>query len=196
MFERNEGEGAGLRPMAGRGPTHLEKRQVDENDRAERLAMKGAIPPPNRIPWPPILFGSGVAASVLLGAALPGPDWLHGLGWSALGWAFMLAGVGLDIAAMTTMSRQRANILPHRSATALVTTGPFAWSRNPIYLGNTIALSGAAFAFGNPWFLAAALVVAIAVTQLAVKREEAHLAQLFGAEWRAYTQRTARWFGR
>jgi protein-S-isoprenylcysteine O-methyltransferase Ste14 len=34
------------------------------------------------------------------------------------------------------------------------------------------------------------------VTQLAIVREEAHLDQLFGAEWRAYAARTARWFGR
>jgi protein-S-isoprenylcysteine O-methyltransferase Ste14 len=158
--------------------------------------MSEEIPPPNRIPWPPILFGSAIVAALALGWALPGPLWLHAGGWAALGWALLLAGVGLDLAAMTMMSRQRANILPHRAATALVTTGPFAVSRNPIYLGNAIALCGAGFAFANPWFLAAALAAALAVTPLAIVREEAHLARLFGAEWRAYSARTARWFGR
>ncbi|MGA2636584.1 methyltransferase family protein [Methylocella sp.] len=158
--------------------------------------MSAAIPPPNRIPWPPIIYGSAVAAAVGLGFVLPRPVWPSGSAWAAFGWALIIAGVGLDVAAMVTMSRQRANILPHRAATALVTTGPFAWSRNPIYLGNTIAVSGAAFAFANPWFLAAALLAAIAVTPLAIRREEAHLAKLFGAEWRAYSQRTARWIGR
>ncbi len=155
--------------------------------------MSEAIPPPNRIPWPPILYGAGVAAGLALGALLPGPGWLHGGAFAALGWALILAGLGLDVAAMAAMTRQRANIMPHRAATALVTTGPFAWSRNPIYLGNTIALSGAAFAFANPWFLAAALVAAAAVTHLAIRREEAHLAQLFGPDWRAYSARTRRW---
>jgi protein-S-isoprenylcysteine O-methyltransferase Ste14 len=158
--------------------------------------MSAAIPPPNRIPWPPIIYGSGIAAAVGLGAVLPAPVWPGGSARAAFGWALMLAGVGLDVAAMVKMSRQRANILPYRAATALVTTGPFAWSLNPIYLGNTIAISGAAFAFANPWFLAVALIAAIAVTHLAIRREEAHLAQLFGAEWRAYSLRTARWLGR
>jgi protein-S-isoprenylcysteine O-methyltransferase Ste14 len=109
-----------------------------------------------------------------------------------LGLALLLAGLGLDIAAMAVMARSRANILPHRAATALVTTGPFAWSRNPIYLGNTVALCGAGLAFANPWFLVTALASAVAVNRLATLREEAHLSRRFGAEWDAYRRRAAR----
>lgn len=158
--------------------------------------MSGEIAPPNRIPWPPILYGAAAVAAVGLGWMLPVTGWPRGTIWRALGWLMLLGGLGLDLWAMATMARQRANILPHRAATALVTTGPFAWSRNPIYLGNTIALSGAGFAFANSWFFAAALVAAIAVTRLAIRREEAHLAQRFGANWHAYSGRTPRWLGR
>ncbi|MCZ8146381.1 MAG: isoprenylcysteine carboxylmethyltransferase family protein [Roseomonas sp.] len=158
--------------------------------------MPGTLAAPNRIPWPPILFGAAAIAAVVLGMMVPGPEWLRAPVWAVLGWVLLLAGLALDIAAMATMSRQRANILPHRAATALVTTGPFAWSRNPIYLGNTIAMTGAALAFANPWFLPAALLAAGAVTHLAIRREAAHLAARFGAAWEAYSQRTARWFGR
>jgi protein-S-isoprenylcysteine O-methyltransferase Ste14 len=97
---------------------------------------------------------------------------------------------------MVVMARRRANILPHRAATALVTDGPFAWSRNPIYLGNTLLLSGCGLAFGNAWLLVGAAVAAIAVTVLAIRREEAHLASRFGDAWMAYAARTRRWFGR
>ncbi len=158
--------------------------------------MPGTLAAPNRIPWPPMLYGGAAVVAVCLGMVLPGPAWLRAPVWAALGWGVLLAGLALDIAAMTTMSRQRANILPHRAATAMVTSGPFAWSRNPIYLGNTIAMTGAALAFANPWFLPAVLLAAVAVTRLAIRREEAHLAARFGAAWDAYSQRTARWFGR
>jgi len=158
--------------------------------------MPDATAAPNRIPWPPILFGMAAIAAIGLGIVLPGPEWLRTPAWAALGWAMLLAGLALDVAAMATMSRQRANILPHRAATALVTSGPFTWSRNPIYLGNTIAMTGAALAFANPWFLPAALIAALAVTRLAIQREEAHLAARFGAAWDTYSQRTGRWFGR
>lgn len=164
--------------------------------RPDTPAGTGGISAPNRVPWPPILFGTAALGAIGLGAVLPGPIWLSATPWTVLGWAVLLAGLALDIAAMATMSRQRANILPHRAATALVTSFPFSWSRNPIYLGNTIAMTGAAFAFANPWFLPAAMLAALAVTHFAIRREEAHLAALFGAAWDAYARRTARWFGR
>ncbi|MET3834997.1 protein-S-isoprenylcysteine O-methyltransferase Ste14 [Brevundimonas sp. UYEF29] len=63
-------------------------------------------------------------------------------GASAVGGLLVALALGLDLWAMLEMRRRRANILPHRAATALVTTGPFAWSRNPIYLANGLLLLG------------------------------------------------------
>jgi protein-S-isoprenylcysteine O-methyltransferase Ste14 len=74
-----------------------------------------------------------------------------------------------------------------------VTSGPFALSRNPIYLGNTLLITGAALLFASPWLLAAACVAAALVRVLAIRREEAHLAAQFGSVWTDYTQRTRRW---
>lgn len=150
---------------------------------------------PNRVPWPPILFAAAALAAWLASLALPLP-WPRAPALAALGWAMIVAGLALDAWAMSVMTRQRANILPHRAATALVTTGPFAWSRNPIYLGNTTVLAGCALAFRSPLFLVAAALAAAAVTRLAIRREEAHLAARFGAGWAAYAARTRRWFGR
>jgi protein-S-isoprenylcysteine O-methyltransferase Ste14 len=148
---------------------------------------------PNTVPWPPIIFVAAAIGAFLLGQlyqlGLPLPPAFATL----LGAGVMLVGLGLDIAAMAVMYRRRANILPHRAATALVTSGPFAIARNPIYLGNTLLLAGAAPAFGNAWFLAMALVAAQLVTTLAIRREEAHLAALFGDAWHDYARRTPRW---
>ncbi len=105
----------------------------------------------------------------------------------------MLAGIAIDVAAMLAMRRARANIQPHRAATALVTTGPFALSRNPIYLANTVLIAGAGLAFGNPWLLLMAAVTARLVSLLAIRREEEHLATRFGEAWTAYAQHTPRW---
>ena len=158
--------------------------------------MSGApVPPPNRVPWPPLIYLAAALAALALGAALPGTRWAVGAAGTGLGAILIAGGLGLDAWAMLTMMRARANILPHRSATALVTHGPFAFSRNPIYLGNTVVMAGLGFALGNPWFLPAAAVAAGAVTHLAIRREEAHLAALFGERWDAYSRRTARWLG-
>ena len=67
-------------------------------------------------------------------------------------------------------------------------------TRNPIYLGNVLLLVGAALAFGNPWFLVMTPAVVSAVTVLAIRREEAHLAALFGSAWLGYARQVPRWF--
>jgi len=151
---------------------------------------------PNTIPWPPLIFAGTALAAFLLGRVWPIGTPPGGLGvLRGLGAVVILLGFGMDGAAMLTMRRHKANILPHRAATALVTTGPFAISRNPIYLGNTTLLIGAALVLGNAWFLLAAIVAAWLVGILAIRREEAHLAAMFGDAWQAYAARTHRWLG-
>jgi protein-S-isoprenylcysteine O-methyltransferase Ste14 len=150
---------------------------------------------PNTVPWPPILFGAAALVAWAAGRLVPLP-WPEAALLGHAGWVMIATGITIDLWAMVVMARRRANILPHRAATALVTDGPFAWSRNPIYLGNTLLLSGCGLAFGNAWLLVGAAVAAIAVTVLAIRREEAHLASRFGDAWMAYAARTRRWFGR
>jgi protein-S-isoprenylcysteine O-methyltransferase Ste14 len=74
-----------------------------------------------------------------------------------------------------------------------VTRGPFALSRNPIYLGEALILSGLAGIESSAGYAAAAALFVILVTRLAIVREEAHLAARFGAAWEAYAGRVRRW---
>lgn len=149
---------------------------------------------PNAVPWPPLLYIGAIAAGLALEQLWPTASMMPaGLRWP--GWMMLAVGAALDGSAMITMARARANILPHRAATALVTWGPFRWSRNPIYLGNTVMTVGAALAFAVPWLLASAAAAAIATHHLAIRREEAHLDARFAEAWRAYAARTPRWLG-
>lgn len=148
-----------------------------------------ATPPPNTIPWPPLLTAGAAVVAVVVDLVRPLDPGVP----PTLGWALVAVGFGLDLWAMTTMARARANILPHRAATALVTHGPFRLSRNPIYVANVLLLVGLGLAVGNAWFLPAAAVAALLTRQLAIVREEAHLATLFGDAWTAYAARTRRW---
>jgi protein-S-isoprenylcysteine O-methyltransferase Ste14 len=156
--------------------------------------MKPVVPPPNSIPWPPVILFGCVAVGLALGWFLPLEPFSAAVSLP-IGVACFAAGIGLDVMAMRAMRRNAANILPHRSATALVTEFPFSISRNPIYLGNSLLLAGAGFLFANPWHLVMAAVSALLVTELAIKREEAHLEALFGDAWRRYAAQTPRWLG-
>ncbi|MDO9608113.1 MAG: methyltransferase [Brevundimonas sp.] len=153
-----------------------------------------SIVAPNRWPWPPLITGGAAVVAVVL-------SWIwtpHSLtsGAFAVGVLLVALALGLDLWAMLEMRRRRANILPHRPATALVSTGPFAWSRNPIYLANALLLLGLGGLLDNAWFLIAAPIAALATDTLAIRREERHLALLFGADWVLYSGRVRRWCGR
>ena len=149
---------------------------------------------PNRWPWPPLIMGAAVLFATLTALLWPPPALFPGA--FLAGGLLVAVALGLDLWAMLEMRRRRANILPHRAATALVTTGPFAWSRNPIYLANGLLLLGLSGLFDNAWLIVAAPVAAFATDRLAIRREERHLAALFGAAWSDYASRVRRWFGR
>lgn len=149
---------------------------------------------PNRLPWPPMLYIGAILAALAIELVWPSGI-AFGAATQALGWFGLAVGALFDLSAMVTMARAKANILPNRAATRLVTWGPFRLSRNPIYLGNTIMTASAAFAFGKLWLLPAAVLAAIATHHLAIRREEAHLDTMFGEDWRVYAGRVARWIG-
>ncbi len=144
---------------------------------------------PNRLPWPPLLYAGWLVIGILLEQAVPSvvplPWWI--------GWFVALAGIAFDAAAMWAMHRAGTNILPHRGADRLLTTGVFAVSRNPIYVGNTLLLAGVGLAAGSLWIVGAAFVAAYLTHHLAVLREEAHLEARFGEAFRAYRATVPRW---
>jgi protein-S-isoprenylcysteine O-methyltransferase Ste14 len=151
-------------------------------------------PPPSRLPWPPIVYVGAVAAAALLHYVLPVRFPAAATAPLALiGVALLGGGVALDLAAIRTLARAGTTVRPDRATAVLVTGGPYAWSRNPIYLGNTLALTGLALVFDVPWFLVLAPVTALAVRQLAILPEERHLAARFGPAWGAYAARVRRW---
>lgn len=152
---------------------------------------------PNTVPWPPIIFLAVLLAALGLGAIWPlGLAPLASAGWLRItGIGFAAIGIVLDVSAMLAMRRARTNILPHRGADQLVTGGVFALTRNPIYLGNTLLLVGVGLVLSSAWMLAAALVAAVLVDRLAIRREERHLAARFGPAFVDYAARVPRWIG-
>ena len=147
---------------------------------------------PNKLPWPPLIFLATSAIAVLLQLLFPVPWGMTGwIVW--IGWTLIVGDLGLDVWAMLTMARAHTNILPNRAADRLVEAGPFAFTRNPIYLGNTLVMIGVGVVWNSLWFAGFAVIAAALVQRLAIVREEAHLALLFGDQWSAYAARVPRW---
>lgn len=150
---------------------------------------------PNTLPWPPIVYVAAVAAAIVLNWLVPLP-WIPGpLGelLFAVGWLVVGGALAIDITAMRTMARAKTTIMPHRGSDHLVTSGPFSFTRNPIYLGNTMLMIGIGLIAGIAWFILLAPVAAFVTQKLAIEREERHLEIRFGKKYRDYAKKVRRW---
>jgi protein-S-isoprenylcysteine O-methyltransferase Ste14 len=148
---------------------------------------------PNRLPLPPMIFLGCLVAAYLIDWLLPIPIELPRELIRIKSAVMIGLGLMLMVWSSSTLNRARTTVLPHRASTALVTSGPFAVSRNPIYIGNTLILAGFAGIANSAWYYLAAAVALFLVDRLAVRPEEAHLAARFPEEWAAYVARVRRW---
>ena len=149
----------------------------------------------NRFPWPPVVFVAGAALAMLLHALWPLPwfgspfaDFLF-----AVGLLLGLAAVGLAVAALRALRGAGTTVLHRRAVDRLVTNGPFALSRNPVYLAAALLMTAAALVSGVAWFLPAMVLAAFITGVLSISHEERHLADRFGKRYRDYQKRVRRW---
>ena len=148
----------------------------------------------NTFPWPPVLFIGAAAAAWLLTVLVPLP-W-PGLDdapaqWIGLG--FGVAGVLLIVFAIRELIAHGTTVLPDKESTTLVTSGPYGWFRNPIYLGEIFLLFCGAEITKSIWFVVAGLAFGVLVTVLRVLPEERHLEAKFADAYLRYKARTRRW---
>lgn len=149
---------------------------------------------PLAFPWPPLIYGAAIASAILLQAYFPLAVAETNL-WvaRAAGGVLVLSAVILDVWAMRTLLDCHTTILPNRCSTHLVTSGPYRFTRNPIYLGYTLATAGIGLAILNPWCIVTAMLAAGITSIIAIKREELHLLSRFGIDFERYCSGTTRW---
>ncbi len=141
---------------------------------------------------PPLLFGFVLAAGLWLHAwapsPLPAPALLRALGVLALA-----AGGAIGLSGLGAFRRGRTSFLPHEPSTALVTDGPFRFTRNPLYVSLALFYLAASLWLDNLWMLLLVPPLVAAVDRLVVVREERYLEWIFGDAYRAYRARVRRW---
>lgn len=122
----------------------------------------------------------GLGAGLLLQLIAPWrPPWPRGVGHAA-GWPLLLAGLGLAAWAVRAVAEVHLE-RPHQ----LVRRGPYAFSRNPMYVAAAVAYVGIALVANAAWPLLLLPGVVLA-THLVVVREERFLEGRFGAAYRSY----------
>ena len=108
------------------------------------------------------------------------------------GIVFALA-VALAVWAMATIRRAGTQFDVRKPTTAVVESGPYSATRNPIYLGMFLGQTGIAIGSDNFWILAMLAPFYLVIRYGVVAREEAYLERKFGAVYRDYKSRVRRW---
>ncbi len=120
-------------------------------------------------------------------------DGLLPLALAPIGIVLVLAGLVVAAVAAYELRRHETTIIPHEIADALVTSGIYARSRNPIYLADVVILVGLALIWGSTLGLALAPVLGLVLERRFILPEEARLTKKFGGAFEDYRERTRRW---
>ncbi len=147
---------------------------------------------PGVIVFPPLLFGGALLAGLALHALFPWRP-IPGPVAQPVGAILMVLGLWVGGWGERTMKRAGTNVRPSLPALVLVTAGPFAYSRNPLYLSVIALYAGITLVVNAVWpFLL--LVPAVLVAHFGiVRREERYLDAKFGDAYRGYAARVRRW---
>ncbi|MEM6974367.1 MAG: isoprenylcysteine carboxylmethyltransferase family protein [Pseudomonadota bacterium] len=155
----------------------------------ERLPLSTRIR--RLIDLPPLWTAAALAGvwgmTEMLGAVLPASIRLSG-------WILIALAVLMMLWAVRHMLRADTAVMPHRSPRILVRTGPFRYTRNPIYLADLLVVVGLAMALGQPAGAMLVLPLGYILQKRFIEPEEARLDKNFDHQFRAWSAEIPRWF--
>jgi len=147
---------------------------------------------PGVIVIPPLLYLGTLIVGVILHVLVPLPAFPP-LPARIVGVVLIVASAALARWGERTMRRAGTNVRPDRPTLAIVTDGPFRFSRNPLYVSLTGLYLGIALIIDDVWPLVLVVPLLIVMRWGVVAREERYLDAKFGEPYRAYRARVRRW---
>ena len=146
--------------------------------------MHASADSPGVIAPPPLIYLAALLLALALRAVVRLPIADRSLLWPGL--ALVAAAVALALWGRQTMVAAGTNINPARPATAIVSSGPFRFSRNPLYLSLTLLYLGLTLVANTWWGVILLAPLAAVIHQGVVLREERYLERKFGDGYRRY----------
>ncbi len=141
---------------------------------------------------PPLVYLATIATGAVLEFAWPTaflPRWFA----ASLGSALVVAAVILFLYSAGKFRAAGTSVPGNRPTTAIVRTGPYGFSRNPIYVAFSLLQLGIAGWMNSAWLIATLIVAIALMTTIVIPREERYLERKFGAEYLDYKARVRRW---
>jgi protein-S-isoprenylcysteine O-methyltransferase Ste14 len=141
---------------------------------------------------PPILYLGSLAVGGVLDLVFPAPIPDHALRLPAAV-LLLVAGMALLVTCALRFRAAGTNVPTNMPTTALVISGPYRFSRNPIYLALTLIYLGLALGYGSWWPMVLLAPLLIVLRFGVIGREERYLEDKFGEAYRAYRSSVRRW---
>ncbi len=145
---------------------------------------------------PPLIYlgflAAGLGLSYLWPLAIAG-DSIPAAARTGVGAALAALGIAIGIAGFSQFRRAGTDVRPDRATTALVTTGIYRYSRNPLYISQTLVYAGIALAADSLWAMAFLVPTLVVVRYGVIAREEAYLERKFGDDYRRFKAAVRRW---
>jgi protein-S-isoprenylcysteine O-methyltransferase Ste14 len=141
---------------------------------------------------PPTYFLGAIILAVAVHFVLPLHQLFH-FPWRLIGLLPLLLGILLNLLADQAFKKHDTTVKPFEESTALVTSGVFSFTRNPMYLGMTLILFGVAAMLGSATAFLVVLLLAALLDRVFIIPEEEMLDETFGQQYRQYRGRARRW---
>lgn len=144
---------------------------------------------------PPVAVCLVCAALLWPLAQLPAPPMLPPVARLSLIAVILIFGVIAGFTGIAAFIKAKTTVDPTRpdKANALVDSGIYAISRNPMYLGLALLLAALAVWTNNPWTLLTVPAFVLYMNRFQIKPEERHLAEKFGDDYQTYRNKVRRW---
>ncbi|MGZ3331246.1 MAG: methyltransferase family protein [Gemmatimonadaceae bacterium] len=169
-------------------------RWTAESRRARKLQKGAQINALMRIPVPWVfilLYLAGLAIQRVLPIAIQSP----GIAWiiRVAGFVFIGLGIVLAFSALGIFRKTKTTTVPHETPSTLVTSGPYRFTRNPMYVGLTLEYLGVAGARLDVWPAILLPLLLAYINFIVIPVEEQNLRGVFGDAYQEYGARVGRW---
>ena len=142
-----------------------------------------------KITFPPVILLASIVLQIILLFFFPISVDLSSL----LGLILILSGISLVFVSFRFMRKMKTTFIPDGTPEVLISSGPFKFSRNPIYLGMLTILVGVAFLMSSLSAIIIAFVFGIIINFTWIAHEEKKLHELFSEDWENYSSKVRRW---
>ncbi len=139
---------------------------------------------------PPLLAAGLLIGTLILHSLFErGDTQAHGV----LGLLLVAGGIGLSFFAAALFQARSTTKNPYGEPSQFVIEMPYTFTRNPMYLGLTVALLGFAIFFGSIVMILAPIGFFLVLDRMVIPNEEAALGRIFGQQYLDYKARVRRW---